>query len=132
MRFVFIFAASILLLTSCGRSDAKMQRKLTGVWIADLPNERQSRIVIHPDGRYECKLTTLTNDRVVGIEGVLRVKDGVLIDTITNISGDAHQADALAALPSVDHVFVVRLDDHAFVAKWEDMQTNITFRKVTR
>ncbi|MEI8291027.1 MAG: hypothetical protein WCH99_16300 [Verrucomicrobiota bacterium] len=87
MRIAWSFILLSLLLLSCGRNDAKMQRELPGTWVAVFPNGVQSTVVVNADGSYSCQHTRLTNGVTLSrIEGTIQIRDGLLIDTVTKHS----------------------------------------------
>lgn len=95
----------------------------------------QYTITVAPDGSYVS--TTAIPDRTSGprntrIEGMLRVKDGVLLDTLTKNN------DTNASLPKTSRALIVGIDDHELVLDYEKLPgvfypTNqIVFRKQTK
>src|SRR4051812_47602138 len=98
MKSTLIYLLPILLLSACNRSDktagptsdAELRQKLIGRWVGDsqLPGgiHVQSETIIDSEGGYVLHLTNTLADgvRTVSLAGTLQVKDGILIDTITN------------------------------------------------
>jgi hypothetical protein len=133
MRFIFSLIALSLLLTSCSRNDARMQRELKGTWVTDFPDEVHgalihSTCVIQADGSYFGRLDGYTNGNVVTLEGKIYVKDGVMVNTCTKHS------DARAMVPFVRHDRIVRIDDHELVMRPEITldDKDVIFRKVEK
>jgi len=123
MRLMLAFIALSLVLTSCGRSDAKSQNQLTGTWIADFPNGVRSTCIVHADGSYFAQIAGFTNGRVVSLEGKLQLKHGVLLDTCTKHS------DTNATVPFVAHGYIIRMNDREIVAKWEGSPYEFTTQR---
>lgn len=125
MRFMLIFFMMSLFLTACGHGDAKRQQQLTGTWVADFPNGVHSRLIVKPDGSYSAQLDGYTNGSVVTLEGHIQIEDGVIVDTCTKHS------QTNATVPFVTHGYIVHMDSHEIVAKWEGSQyDSTTLRKV--
>jgi len=119
MKLIFSFIILCLLLTACGRSDAKLQRLVTGIWVVETGNNIQSVNSIKPDGAYAAKVTGFTNGSVVMIEGTFRVKNGALVETVTKSSQQNEQ------VPFVVHGQILRLNDQEMVAKWDTKPVSV-------
>ena len=80
------------------------------------------------DGSYFCRLDGYTNGNVVTIEGKVRVKNDVMVDTVTKHS-DAH-----GSIPFVTHNRIVRMDDREFVIRPEITidDKDVIYRKVQK
>jgi hypothetical protein len=124
MRFALAFFVMSLFLTSCGRSDVKGQQQLVGTWVADFPDGLRSRCIVRPDGSYSARLD-YTDGRVITLEGRLRLEDGVIVDTCTKHS------QTNATVPFVTHGYIIHMDSHEIVARWEGSKVDETvMRKV--
>jgi len=119
MKHVFTFIILCLLLTACGRSDARLQRQVTGTWVVDVGNNIRSVNLIRPDGSYAAKVTGFTNGSVVMIEGTFLVKNGELVETVTKSS----QKDE--KVPFVVRGHIISLTDHEMVARWDTKPVSV-------
>lgn len=126
MRLLLTFIALSLVLTSCGHGDAKSQNQLTGTWVADFPSGVRSTWIIHADGSYFGQLTGFKSGRVVSLEGKVQLKNGFLLDTCTKHS------DTNATVPFVIHGYIISMNDHEIISKWEGRNEFTTHRKVER
>ena len=120
MRHVFTFIILCLLLTACGRSDARIQKQMTGMWAVDIGNNVRSLNVIRPDGRFAAKITGFTNGSVVMIEGTFLVKNGGLVETVTKSS----QKDE--KVPFVVHGKIISLTPHEMITQWDTQPVSVT------
>ena len=119
MKQVFTFIILCLLLTACGRSDARLQRLVTGTWVVEVGNNIQSVNIIKPDGSFAAKVTGFTNGSVVMIEGTFRVNNGALVETVTKSSQKNEQ------VPFVVQGHIMRLNDQEMVAKWDTKPVSV-------
>jgi hypothetical protein len=119
MKNAFTFIILCLLLTACGRSDARIQKQVTGTWVVDAGNNIRSVNLIRPDGSFATKVTGFTNGSVVLIEGTFRVKNGELVETVTKSSQTNEK------VPFVVHGKIIRLNDHEMVAKWDTKPVSV-------
>jgi hypothetical protein len=124
MKYTITFIFLSLLLTGCGRRDAKIQRELTGTWVVDSGVGISDRTVIHSDGSFECQETGYTNGSVVSFEGTLLAKDGELVETVTKHSQKG------TPVPFVLHIHIIRFDGHELVWKWDRAASESVARKV--
>ena len=115
-----------LMLTACGRRDAKIQHDLVGTWDVDLGQNFHSTTVIHSDGTFEAQVSGYTNGEIVKIEGTFRAKDGDLVDTVTKSSMTNRP------VPYVLHGHLISIDDHECVMKWDGATNETHSRKVTQ
>jgi hypothetical protein len=119
MRHVFTFIILCLLLTACGRSDARIQKQVTGMWLVDIGNNVRSLNVIQPDGKFAAKVIGFTNGSVVTIEGTFLVKNGALVETVTKSSQQDEQVP-----------FVVQgkisLTPHEMITRWDTKPVSVT------
>jgi hypothetical protein len=137
MRSLFCILP-ILVLSACSRSnrtdaaagDAGLQQKLIGVWRVDaqLPGDIhvQSETIIDSGGGYLEHLTNALADgvRTVTLGGTMQVREGLLIDTITN---DFTWHTAVPRLAGVDRI--IRLDEHELVVRSTNSDETVTYRK---
>jgi len=92
-RLPFLWLILVLSLASCGKhntanEDAGLQKKLTGTWILEhtpILTNFESKVTIDSDGIYtaHCKCINTSNLVRFDIEGFYKVKNGWLIDTMT-------------------------------------------------
>ena len=124
MRFTITLVVLSLLLTSCGRSDARRQRELTGTWVADFPNGLRTTCTVKPDGSYSARLC-FTNGSVTTLAGRMQIKGGFIVDTCTKRS-DTN------AVPFVEKGYIVHIDAHEIVSRWpgSPFDTPTTMKKV--
>jgi hypothetical protein len=126
-----------LLLVSCGKyatrnPDAELQKKLTGTWIltqTPAGSNFQNKTTVNPDGGYvaHCRGETANGGRTFDIQGILRVTNGWLLDTIT----DETQLTNKSALPRVETNQIVKLTDSELVINLgiTHEPLNCTYRK---
>ncbi|HEY1718687.1 MAG TPA: hypothetical protein VGH42_10415 [Verrucomicrobiae bacterium] len=119
--FIFIFLG--LLLTGCGRSDAKIQRQLTGTWVEKGDSFRSTRAV-SPSGNFDFEITGLTNGITVKEEGTLLAKDGDLIITVTNDS----RTNATLMAHGL-HGRIVSLNNDDLVVRWDGIDKDMVLQK---
>jgi len=113
------FALLSFLFTGCGRSDATIQRELTGTWARHFGNGCSVTNVIALDGSYRCQLVGGSNGPTDILEGRLIAKNGVLIDTITKNSETNQQT------PQVTQYQIVRIDGKQLVLSINKGTTNV-------
>jgi hypothetical protein len=136
-----IFILPILVLSACSdsnrkeapASDVELRQKLIGTWRGDsrLPGDIhvQSETVVDSDGGYVLHLTNILADRVqtTTIAGTLQVRDGLLIDTITN---DLSENTRVPRVASVTRI--IRVDEHELAVRSTNDDETITYQKDTR
>ena len=90
MKIAPTYFALCLLFVGCGGVDSQ---KLTGVWNVEVRDadgvcSTKGTSTVAADGRFRSELaTTVSNEvRKVTSEGTLRIDDGFLIETTTNVS----------------------------------------------
>jgi hypothetical protein len=122
-----LLALSILILVGCGRKtqdDALIQRQLAGTWIGD-GGVVITTNTIDVDGRYS-SVVVQSNVVVARLEGTLKVRDGFMINTITN-----HSQTNLE-LPIICRATMIRLSNSELVLKWPWEQSESPLRKISR
>lgn len=141
MKSIFICILPSLALSACNHSDqpatpstdAELQQKLAGIWRADDQIPRgihvQSETIVEPDGSYILLLTnTLSNGmRRVTLAGTFAVKNGMLIDTMTNDFTNPKYVPWRAGANRI-----LRLDEHELILRVTDTNgadTTETFKK---
>ena len=141
MKSSLIYILPILVLPACSRSDragaiasdAALQEKLIGRWRTDaqLPggNHVQSETVIDSGGGYLEHLTNTLADgvRTITLGGTMQVRDGLLIDTITN---DFTWHTVVPRVAGADRI--IRLDEHELAVRDTNSHETITYRKDSR
>ena len=106
MKITPIFIISLsLLLTACGRHDAKLAKKIGGTW-----NDGSNDVItMSHDGSFSD--TIYSKGRTNFFAGTWQVNDGFLILTLTN----AVPADSHEPIGSVRRLEVVHVDEHQLV-----------------
>jgi hypothetical protein len=94
-------------------SDEKMQRQLPGTWGSDSPRGVHETCTICVDGSYFAQFTGYKNGRVLFMEGKFRIKDRILIETVTKYS------DTNVTVPFEGHECIILMNDHEIVLKPE-------------
>jgi hypothetical protein len=120
MRHAFTFILLCLLLTACGRGDARIQKQVTGMWLVDIGNNVRSLNVIRPDGGFAAKVAGFTNGSVVMIEGTFLVKNGALVETVTKSSQPDEQ------VPFVVQGKIISLTPHEMITRWDTKPVSVT------
>jgi hypothetical protein len=123
MKYTITFIFLALLLTGCGRRDAKIQQQLTGTWVETGDSYRSTRVV-SPSGSFDFQITSLTNGITVKEAGTFLVRDGDLIVTVTN---DSRTNASL--MPQGLHGRIVRLDEHDLVVRWDGIDKDMILQK---
>ena len=117
VRFTFSLFVLSLLAAACGRheesADAKVQNQLPGVWVSDAQfasgHVIHSTITIAPDGSYLTRMdipARTNGPQIVNVAGTFRMKDGFLIDTLTNYS----DTNINPANPITSRARIIRID----------------------
>jgi hypothetical protein len=82
VKYTFTFIALCLLLTACGRRDAKLSHDITGVWLPASGVSEQ----FNPNGSF-LATTGDSGGTTNVLAGTWAVKNGFLTEVITNVSG---------------------------------------------
>lgn len=141
MKSRLIYILPVLVLAACSRSDkvgaptsdVELQQRLVGRWRADSRLPRgihvQSETVVDAGGSYTLHLTNTLVDgvRTATLAGTLRVRDGLLVDTITNDFGGNTLVPRIA---SVDRI--IRLDEQELIVRGTNSDETVSYRKDTR
>jgi len=136
-----IYILPVLVLAACSHSgragaansDVELQQKLVGTWRGDsqLPGglHVQSETVVDAGGSYVLHLTNALVDgvRTATLAGTLQVRDGLLVDTITNDFGGNTLVPRIASVSRI-----VRVDEHELTMRGTNGDETITYRKVSR
>jgi hypothetical protein len=135
---VFLFFLVIPLLTGCNhRSDSELRKKLPGTWVVEGSNTDDDRfksaVTVDSSGHYVCQLVAHSRfdgvTRTYNIAGTFEVKNGLLIDTVTEHS------NTNATLPMISRGLIVRANDRELAIRFDsnqelDFSTNeIVWRK---
>jgi hypothetical protein len=143
VRFTLSLFAALLLVVACKRheesADNKIQKTLPGTWVFEARHAYggsiQYTVKVAEDASYVCTIVVPGRTNGPGSihqEGTWRVKDGVLIDTITKDS------QTNAPVPDTSYARIVSIDDQELVVDyvkvpWVVYPTNQTvFRKQTK
>ena|ERR1017187_3622344 len=105
VRFTATFLLLSLLLTACGRRDAKFARQIAGTWT----NESSVTMTFTPDGNFST--LWLSPRRTNIFEGTWQIRDGIVIFTTTNASG----TEPHAPVSDVGRAKIIHVDDHQLV-----------------
>jgi hypothetical protein len=128
MKAILTFVFLSFLSAGCSRSDATIQRELTGTWARYFRNGVSITSVIAPDGSYKCQFVGLTKGTIESLEGMLIAKNGVLIDTVTKDS------ETNLKTPRVIQWQVVQIDRHKLILRAKVLtdaeDTTATFDRV--
>jgi hypothetical protein len=119
-RTTFIILAAGFALLSCKQNeDLRAQGKLAGTWLFHT-NTTQGvdltyTITVAPDGSFVCRQAQTVGQESTNytLEGVYRVKDGVVIETVTKHSHPGY------VVPSVVRGRLIKLDAHEWVVQNE-------------
>ena len=101
---------------------------LTGTWAADIGHGTLNTTTVRPDGGYTCLITNGSNGQVQTWEGRMDVKDGLLINTITNVTVGT-QTVAGFKKGVVTRAKIIQMDDHTLVIQPPDLSNSVTFIK---
>ena len=132
MKITLPVIALGLILTGCSKapSDAKVAKKLPGAWhrVLESPDAKGITFTFSPNGSFTNQLPTPKPNGDYGIVvtvGTFEVRDGYLIETITNISGYSGH------LPVVERFKIVQSDDRELIFVDEKTAKKITIDKDT-
>jgi hypothetical protein len=120
MKYTITLILLSLLLTRCGRRDAKIQQQVTGTWVVHYGGDIRCTNIIRPDGGYTATVTGFPNGSVIRIEGTILARGGDLIETITSDS------ETNQNVPIVVRGHIISLDDHQMITKWDAKQVTTT------
>ena len=113
-------------------SPKSLQQSLAGRWLGDsqLPDRRVlSETVVDGQGRYVLHLTNVLSDgvRIATVAGTLHIRDGMLVDTITNDMGGNTTVPRIASTMKI-----VRVDEHELILSDTNSGQMISYRKSDR
>ncbi len=112
-----------LVVASCGRPEAKVDRSLAGTWVLEwvAPDGAQveTKETVGTDGHWTCRnVFTLSNQVTTDeAQGRVEIKDGFFILTVTNSSPPGG-----APLPWTVRSLIVRTNEHELVLKSGDTE----------
>jgi hypothetical protein len=107
-------------------SDAAIRQNLPGKWVRPTTKDgRQSTCTVDRDGKFECQITGFPDGSTLKLEGFYKVKDGLLIETVTNSSLPA-DSPAYKHVPYESSQRIVRMNGNEMVE-----QSGRVARKVT-
>jgi len=122
-----------ILLTGCDRdSNSQPAGRLQGTWLLDrlgtginLGVKLHTTTKVDSDGRYSCESVATSSNRVVRFicEGTWQIKDGYLIDTVTNHS------DTNIVVPWIVRARIVQITDQELAIHDETNSVDAIFRK---
>ena len=133
-------AILVLCLAGCSESEKvkpqsgaeSLQQSLAGRWLGDsqLPDRRVlSETVVDGQGRYVLHLTNILSDgvRIATVAGTLHIRDGMLVDTITNDMGGNTTVPRIASTMKI-----VRVDEHELILSDTNSGQMVSYRKSDR
>lgn len=110
----------LFILPGCGRrSDAQFDQRFSGTWAANWKSPAGSTFAstttLNVNGNYSAQILVdgAQGKRTVDEQGVVQVRDGVLIDTMTNY------CKTNLASPIATRGRIVRFDARELVVNWE-------------
>jgi len=86
---------------------------LTGTWIADIGNGMRNTTTVQSDGSYVALVTGRPDGQVQTWEGRMDVKDGLLINTITNMMAGTQTVAGFKK--DITRAKIIQMDDHTLV-----------------
>jgi hypothetical protein len=105
--------------------DAKNFQKLVGGWVAKDKDGLHNVTTIHSDSGFTCSVTPEDNMGLLYyFKGTLQIKNGILIETITNHS------DTNVHLPFISRMNLVSLKNNNFVVKVDGTTNELVFWKM--
>lgn len=120
MKHLLLLIAAALALAACNRDPEHSQNLLVGTWSMTSDYESgytsTTTITIGPDGKYACQVVGHGRSgtvRTFDMRGTWLVKNGMLIDTMTNHSTTNF------ALPLVSRALIVGMDNREMLLRWE-------------
>ena len=142
MKSPLIYILLVLVLAACSHSDrtgvptsdVELQQKLIGRWREEgrLPGDIhvQGETVVDSGGGYVFHLTNTLVDRVrtITLAGTLQVRDGLLINTITNNFG----ADNTLVPRILFVARIIRVDEHELAVRSTNDDQTTTYQKDSR
>ena len=132
MKITLPVIALGLILTGCSKvpSDAVVAKKLPGAWhrVLASPDAKGIIFTFSPDGNFTNQIPTTHPDGIqvtMVLTGTFQVRDGYLIETITNISNYS------GYLPVVERYKIVQSDDRKLIFVDKKTAKKITIEKDT-
>jgi NAD(P)H-flavin reductase len=133
MKYTLPLIALGIILTGCSKapSDAVVAKKLPGAWhfvLAASPDAKGIIFTFSPDGNFTNQIPTTHPDGTqvtMVLTGTFQVRDGYLIETITNISNYS------GYLPVVERYKIVQSDDRKLIFVDKKTAKKITIEKDT-
>jgi hypothetical protein len=92
-------------------------KNLPGTWHTALAAENESTFTIAPNGDFTCRTVSPapTTNPPIELAGTLQVKDGFLIETVTNST----QPRIQGRIPFVSRAQIIRTDAHEMVITFD-------------
>jgi hypothetical protein len=130
MTRVFLLFTLLLVVVGCShRRDAEVRKNLPGTWRLDLAFTNdwgsQSTFAVDENGDFICQTVSPSGVHTAELSGTFQVKDGFLIETITNTT----QPGISKRLPFVSRAQIISADDHRLVILNEGTTNNYILRK---
>jgi hypothetical protein len=127
MKYGFVVLTLSLLLTGCGR-DAALTRKIPGVWKREGTNSEAkdtfvSTTTISRDGTFSFVRTWNQRPHTNTYAGTWKIKNGVMLMTLTNRSGRNPNVPAWVGPLEAK---IIQLDDHQLVEVFEGETIKLT------
>jgi hypothetical protein len=129
----YILIASLMLLTGCGhRRDTAVRKNLPGIWNVELAFTNawgsKSTFTIGPNGEFVCQTVTASDVQVAELAGTFQVKDGMLIETVTNST----QPKIQGRIPFTSRAQIIRADNHEMAVIYDGDTNTVILRKDTK
>jgi hypothetical protein len=106
-------------------ADANTFRKLIGGWHVQYVDGLNNVTTIRPDASFACSVIPADNRGLLyDYKGTLQVKNGIVIETVTNHSDTNVQVPFTARLP------IVRLNNNSFVVRTNGTTNELVFWKL--
>ena len=128
MKHTITFILLGLLLTGCGRRDAKIQQELTGTWSVDINlkgRQLHSTLIVSPDGSCADEVAGFEDGKIMKTEGSLIATNGALIDIVTKNSWPDSKVPS-----DILRGRIVSLDDYELIVRWEGMDKDTILKRI--
>ncbi|MCF7709299.1 MAG: hypothetical protein K9N52_10410 [Verrucomicrobia bacterium] len=115
MKFILLFV-SVLLISGCKPSDAKIREQITGTWARDDTFE----MTLTKDGGFISQWKSTTNN--LTYYGTWKIQDGDIVSVLTNFN--AHGNTNVAPL-GVNHHKIMQIDSNDLVLSNEGQTVSL-------
>lgn len=121
----FLVSGSPLFADDSPASDSAIQQRMVGTWFMGHYHAFKSTITIDTNGDYVAYLTS-GHSRTNKLEGTMRIRDGLMIDTLKKSSITNEP------VPLVFTNFIIRVTDRELVYRAQVTSQMVVFKKVTQ